>query len=151
MTKFGCLDRSIQMVSQFHDGMQAQVLDDGEPSDPFPVSSGVKQGCVLAPTLFSMMVSVMLTDAFSADTLDIDIRYRTYGKLYNPQSLQAKNKVQTDRIQDFLFVDGCALNAGNEADMQHSMNLFSTACDNFGLTISSKKTEVKYQPAPKRT
>ena len=32
--------------------------------------------------------------------------------------------------------------------MQDSMNKFSTACDNFGLTISIKKTEVMYQPAP---
>ena len=32
--------------------------------------------------------------------------------------------------------------------MQRSMDLFSTACTNFGLTISTKKTEVMYQPAP---
>ena len=28
------------------------------------------------------------------------------------------------------------------------MDGFSTACDNFGFTISTKKTEVMYQPAP---
>ena len=28
------------------------------------MTNGVKQGCVKAPTLFSMMVSVMLSDAF---------------------------------------------------------------------------------------
>ena len=33
--------------------------------------------------------------------------------------------------------------------MQYSMDLFSNACSNFGLTISTKKTEVMYQPAPK--
>ncbi|GFS09126.1 hypothetical protein ElyMa_006612800 [Elysia marginata] len=32
--------------------------------------------------------------------------------------------------------------------MNHSMNLFSTVCDNSGLTISTKKVEVMYQPAP---
>lgn len=32
--------------------------------------------------------------------------------------------------------------------MQHSMDKFSQACDSFGLTISIKKTEVMYQPAP---
>ena len=42
----------------------------------------------------------------------------------------------------------CALNTGNEADMQRSMDLLSTPCDNFGLTISTKKTEVMYQPMP---
>ena len=55
MTKLRCPDRFILMVRQFHDGMQAHVFDVGESSDPFPVTNGTKQGCVLAPTLFSMM------------------------------------------------------------------------------------------------
>ena len=32
--------------------------------------------------------------------------------------------------------------------MQHSVDKFSNACNNFGLTISTKKTEVMHQPAP---
>ena len=34
--------------------------------------------------------------------------------------------------------------------MQQSMDKFSSACDAFGLTISTKKTEVMYQPAPSK-
>ena len=64
MAKFGCPAKFIAMVRQFHDGMLARVQNDGEFSDPFPVTNGVKQGCVLASTLFSMMFSAMLTDAF---------------------------------------------------------------------------------------
>ena len=64
MAQFGCPPRCIAMVRQFHDGMQARVQNDGEYSEPFPVTNGVKQGCVMAPTLFSMMFSAMLTDAF---------------------------------------------------------------------------------------
>ena len=55
------------MVRQFHDGMLARVQNDGEFSDPFPVTNGVKQGCVLAPTLFNMMFSTMFTAAFQDD------------------------------------------------------------------------------------
>ena len=66
MAKFGCPPRYIAMVRQFHDGMQARVQNDGEYSEPFPVTNGVTQGCVMAPTLFSMMFSAMLTDAFQA-------------------------------------------------------------------------------------
>ena len=54
----------IAMVQQFHDGMNLRVLDNGKYSQPFPVTNGVRQGRVLAPTLFSMMFSAMLTDAF---------------------------------------------------------------------------------------
>jgi hypothetical protein len=63
MEKYGCPPRFILMMRQFHDGMLAQVLDDGE-TESFPVTNGVKQGYMLAPTLFSMMFSAMLIDAF---------------------------------------------------------------------------------------
>jgi len=32
--------------------------------------------------------------------------------------------------------------------MQREMDVFSSACNNFGFTISTKKTEVMYQPTP---
>ena len=64
MAMFGCPPRYIVMVRQFHDGMHARVQNDGEYSEPFPVTNGVKQGCVTAPTLFRMMFFAMLTDAF---------------------------------------------------------------------------------------
>ena len=142
MAKYGCPRKFISMVQQFHAGMQAQVQDNGETSEPFHVTNGVKQGCVLAPTLFSLVFSAMLTDAFRDGDVGIDLRYRTDGKLFNLRRLQAKTKVKTDIIRDFLFADDCALNAGSEADMQHSEDKFFIACTNFGLTISIKKTEV---------
>ena len=64
MAKFGCPTRYIAMARQFHDGMQARVQNDGEYSEPFPMTNGVKPGCVMAPILLSMMLSAMLTDAF---------------------------------------------------------------------------------------
>ena len=44
MAKFGCPAKFIAIVRQFHDGMLARVQNDGEFSDPFPVTNGVKQG-----------------------------------------------------------------------------------------------------------
>ena len=87
MAKFGC--PTIAMVKQFHDGMLARVQNDGEFSDQFPVTNGVKQGCVLAPVLFSMMFSAMLTAAFQDGDNGIPIRYRFDGKLFNLRRLQA--------------------------------------------------------------
>ena len=79
MAKFGCPLRFIAMVRQFHDGMQAHVQNDGEFSEPFEVTNGVKQGCVMAPTLFSMVFSVMLTDAFQDRYTGFPIRYHFNG------------------------------------------------------------------------
>ena len=147
MAKYGCPSKFIAIVRQLHDGMLARVQDNGETSDPFPVTNGVKQGCVLAPTLFSLVFLAMLTDAFSDAYVDIGIKYRTDGSVFNLRWLQAKTKVSTDTINDFLFADDCALNAATEADMQRSVDKFSDACNNFGLNISTKKTEVMHQPA----
>ena len=118
------------MVRQFNYGMLAGVQNQGEFSDPFPVTNGVKQGCALASTLFSMMFSAMLTDAFQNGDNGIPIRYRFDEKLFNIRRLQAKSKVQTEVLDEFL------------------LDQVSDSCDSYNLTISIKKTEVVYQPAP---
>ena len=100
---------------------------------------------MLAPTLFSMMFPVMLTDAFRDSDIGVGFRYRTGGKLFNLRRLQAKTKVQEDTARDFLFADDCALNACTQSDIQGSMDLFTKAGDDFGLTISTKKTGVLHQ------
>ena len=96
MRSFDCPAKFIAMVRQFHDGMLARVQNDGEFSDPFPVTNGVKQGCVLGQTLISMMLSAMLTAAFQDGDNGIPIRYRFNGKLFNLRRFQAKSKVQTE-------------------------------------------------------
>jgi hypothetical protein len=148
MAKFGCPDTLIKIVREFHDGMSARVQDCNGVSEPFQVSNGVKQGCVLAPTLFSMMFAAMLNTAFSQGSFGVDLRYRMDGKLFNLRRLQAKTKVKKECARDLLFADDCALCAGSQEDMQKSVDLFAAACADFGLTISLKKTEVLHQPAP---
>ena len=148
MVKFGCPTKFIAILRQFPDGMLAQVQNDGEFSDPFPVTNGVKQGCVLAPTLFSMMFSAMLTAAFQDGDNGIPIRYRFDGKLFNLRRLQAKSKVQTEVLDEFLFADDMAKGAPTEEKMQKGVDQVSGSCDRYDLTIGIKKTEVVYQPAP---
>ena len=139
MAKFGCLTKFIAMVRQFHNGMLARVQNDGEFSDLFPVTNGVKQGCVLAPALFIMMFSAMLTVAFQDGDNGILIRYRFGGKLFNLRGLQAKSKVQTEVLDEFLFAGDMANGAPTEQKMQKGVEQVPDSCDNYDLTISIKK------------
>ena len=93
MTKYSCPEKFITIVRQFHDGMQARVQDNGESSEAFPVINGVKQRCVLAPALFSIMFSAMLFDAFNGSENGINIRNRTESCV---QSLKASSKDQRE-------------------------------------------------------
>ena len=80
------------MLRLFHDGRQARVQNDGEYSEPFPVTNWVNQGCVMAPTLFK------LTDACQDRDAGFPIKHHI-DDLFNLRCLQAKSKVETD-IQD---------------------------------------------------
>ena len=89
----------------------------------------------------------MLT-AFHEGDNGIPIRYCFDGKLFNLRRLQAKSKVQTEVLDEFLFADDMTKGAPTEEKMQKGVDQVSDSCDNYDLTISIKKTEVVYQPAP---
>nr|VZI40076.1 unnamed protein product [Spirometra erinaceieuropaei] len=95
MQKFGCLERFIQLERQLHDGMMARVTDNGAVSEAFAVTNGVKQGCVLAPTLFSLMFSAMLMDANRDEHPGIRIAYRTDGHLLNQRRMHFQSRAWT--------------------------------------------------------
>ena len=142
LAKFGCPAKFIAMVRQFHEGMLARIQSDGEFSDLFPVTSGVKPDCVLASTLFSMMFSAMLTDAFQDGDNGIPIRYPSDGKFFTLRRLQAKSKVQTEVLDEFLFADDMVKGTPTEEKMQKGVDQVPDSCDSYDLTISIKTTEV---------
>ncbi|BHF74784.1 hypothetical protein SprV_0501787200 [Sparganum proliferum] len=148
MQKFGCPERFVQMVRQLHDGMMACVTDNGAVSEAIAVTNGVKQGCVLAPTLFTLLFSAMLVDAYRDEPPGIRIAYRMDGHLLIRRRMHFQSRVSTTTVHELLFADDCALNTTWEEDMQRSMNLFSAACENFGLVINTEKTTVMHQPLP---
>ena len=150
MERLGCPPRFLNMVILLHDDQRGQVRLNGDLSEPFAISNGVKQGCVLAPTLFSIFFSMMLRQA-TEDLNDDDsiyIRYRLDGNLFNLRRLQAHTKTQEQLIRDLLFADDAALVAHTERALQRLTSCFAEAAQLFGLEISLKKTEVLHQTAP---
>ena len=66
LKKSGCLSKFIHLIRSLHDDMKATVIFNVTLSEPFAVESGVKQGDVLAPTLFALFfTSVFMTRLFS--------------------------------------------------------------------------------------
>ena len=125
-----------------------QVSDNGATSDSFSVTNGTKQGCVLAPLLFSIYFSMMLIVAFQDCEIGIPVQFRTDGNIFNLRRLQAKTKVHTTVIRDLLFADDCALMAHTQQDAQQLIDRFATAAHRFGLSVNLKKTEVLHQSCP---
>ena len=142
LEKIGCPPKLLGMIISFHTDMQGTVQHNGSSSNPFPIKSGVKQGCVLAPTLFGIFFSLLLSHAFSHSEEGIYIHTRSDGGLFNISRLRAKTKVQRVLIREMLFADDAALTAHTEPALQQLISCFANACSEFGLTISIKKTNV---------
>ena len=128
LRKYGCPEKFTTMIEALHTGMMANVSVGGEVSESFSVTNGVKQGCVLAPTLFSIFLSAMLDDAFRDMGDGVYIQSRQSADLFN-----------------------VALVAHSAEQMQNIVDAFSNASKKFGLKINIKKTEVLYQPNSTRT
>ena len=93
----------------------------------FPITNGEKQGCVIAPTLFSMVFAAMFHDASQDNDDDIQLKYRTDGGVFNLRRLKAKTKVKVATLRELFFVDDYALSSNTEAEMQQCVNNFSRA------------------------
>ena len=152
LERAGCPKLFVNIIRSFHDNMKASVSEGSDKSPSFGVTSGTKQGCVLAPTLFSIFFSMMLHVAFknASDGVEIKSRFDT-----GLCSLKSQDYVSDDpdlinisTIRDLLFADDCALAASSQAALQRLCDCFSAASRRFGLTISIKKTEVLLYTSP---
>ena len=142
LEKIGCPPKLLSMIMSFHTDMRGTIMFDGSTSDPFEIKSGVKQGCVLAPTLFGIFFSLLLSHAFDSSDDGIFIRTRSDGKLFNLARLRAKSKVRQVLLREMLFADDAALVTHSQEALQRLSDRFADACKQFGLTISLKKTNI---------
>ena len=150
LERLGCPPKFLSMVMQLHEDQRGQVRNSNDLSEPFTIINGVKQGCVLAPTFFTIFFSMMLQRATEdlGDEDGIYIRYRTDGSLFNLRRLQAHTKTLEQLIRELLFADDAALVAHTETALQRVTSCFAEATQLFGLEVSLKKSEVLHQPAP---
>ena len=90
----GCPPRLLSIVRSFHDGMMGTVQLDDDLSAEFGVKSGVKQGCVIVPTLFGIFFALLLKHAFKSCTGGVYLFSRSDGHLLDISRYQAKNKIR---------------------------------------------------------
>ena len=122
--------------------MKGTVQFNGSSSRPFGIRSGVKQGCVLAPTLFGIFFALLLRHAFGTASEGVCLWTRSDGRLFHLGRLRAKTKVREAPIRDMLFADDAAVTSHTQQELQALMDRFSQACKVFGPTISLKKTNL---------
>ena len=112
------------------------------PRTPSPSKGGLLQGCVLTPTLFGILFSLLLCYAFSESKEGIYLHTRSNGSLFNLALLRAKTKVRKVLVREMLFADDATITAHTETALQELINYFAHACSQFGFMISIKETNI---------
>ena len=123
----------------------------GDISSAFGIKSGVKQGCVLAPTHFGIFFALLLKHTFGTSSDGVYLHTRTNGHLFNIARLRSKSKISKVTVRDLLYADDASIASHTQDGLQRLMDRMSNACDLFSLTISLKKTQVIGQAIPMPT
>ena len=113
------------MITSFHEAMHSMVCFNDATSEAFPVSSGVKQGCVLALTLFWIFFSMLLQYTFTDCTEAINLYTRADGKLFNIVCLHSRTKGNKGPHPSDAFEHDTALTLFTEAGLRQPLDCLS--------------------------
>ena len=116
-----CPPKLQSMIESFHTNAKGTVQFNDSSSEPFEIRSGVKQGCVLAPTPFGIFFGLLLKHAFDRATEGI----RSDDRLFNLARLRAKTKVSMALIRDMLFADDAGVATHTQEELQSLMDCLS--------------------------
>ncbi|KAG7157652.1 Secreted RxLR effector protein 78-like 4 [Homarus americanus] len=95
-----------------HDGMQARVLVGGVQSEPVSVQMGVRQGSVLAPVLFNIIL--LAVTQLSHNVLGPEV-----------VRLEAYTKTLTTQVIELQHADDWAIMTHNRESMQRALDVIS--------------------------
>jgi hypothetical protein len=121
MQEAGITGKLYRAVQSLYDNCTSAVLTAIGTTEWFPIESGTRQGAVLSPFLFSLVISPLVR-ALAEQGLGI----KTAGKL----------------IACLLFADDIALIAGTEAELRRMMAVATSSFHKWRFTVSSSKTRI---------
>jgi len=142
LRRLGCPVKLVNVLKSLHEGNEARVIVGGELTESFPVTSGVRQGCVAAPLLFNIFMTAMLT-LVDRRLLDrgISVNYRYEGGLFNLRRMKTQ-KITCRFITELQYADDLVLLAHTEAEVQRITDTFVQIYELIGMEVSTKKTKL---------
>ncbi|CAH1250247.1 Hypp8829 [Branchiostoma lanceolatum] len=147
LRRFGCSNHFTDLVQALHDGMTGRVVAKNTISDPFSITTGLKQGCVLAPTLFSLYLGAMIHEL--PDTASgIQLRCRMDGGLFNTGRLRARRLSTVINVRELQYADDNATPVDTVDALHTAVSAFDGTYSRFGLTSNVGKTKILAQGAP---
>ena len=141
----------IKVIRLFHDDIRARVqLDDGDFSAWLNVCQGLRQRCVLSPLLFNIFfaaVIIVVLQRFAEDPLIVsDLVYLYDGPKGEDDRPRKEGTLEMVRrvVWGMLYADDAGVVSTSPRGLTRMMGVIVVACQEFGLTVSEKKTEAMH-------
>jgi hypothetical protein len=124
MQRKGIPTKLLNIIKAQYTSFKCRILHNGSLSEPIPCKSGVRQGCVLSPLLFLMVLDEVLTTTLDGKKLGIQWSLRS-----------------NDHLEELAYADDIALLSTRQADMQEKLIALQNNAKIVGLNINISKTK----------
>ena len=122
MKKYNISTNLIQVIKNLYNKATSAVLFNGSIGDWFQTTVGVRQGCLLSPTLFNIFLERIMTDAIEDHEGTVSIGGRT--------------------ITNLRFADEIDGLAGGEEELANLVERLDKASAAYDMEISAEKTKL---------
>jgi len=119
---YGVPKQLINLIKETYRGYMCQVVHEGCVSEPFPVRARVRQGCILSPLMFSIVIDVVMRNVN---------RDRRRGIRWG----------LVDRLENLDFADDSCLLSEAYREMQAKLGDLTQEVRKVGQAINVKKTK----------
>jgi hypothetical protein len=135
----------IDLVKDLYDGCEGEVVVQGSRSQPFPMRTGVRQGCALSPMLFNVYIDHIARTALDTPdmvALGFPFAYAIDGQLHPPLPLSAHaSTVTVGRITFLMYADDIVLLADSREGLTALMQRLETVSTDWAMTLNYEKTQ----------
>ena len=122
MKKYNISTNLIQVIKNLYDKVTSAVPFNSSIGDWFRTTVGVRQGCLLSPTLYNIFLERIMTDALDDHEGTVSVGGRT--------------------IANLRFADDIGGLAGEEKEMANLVERLDKASTAYSMEISAEKTKL---------
>ena len=131
-------EKLLTIIRVMHDQFTAAIAF-GKTSEEFAMTSGIRQGCVLALTLFNLFFDAVIRMAID-DNLEEDRGVRI---IFHPDIKligDLRKMTLETLVSDLVYMDDMALLSSSWSDLEVMIKSLHQHCTAMGLTINCRKT-----------
>ena len=122
-SKYGINGNFLMALKSMYENVSCTVKVNDLYSDWFDVNTGVKQGCILSPTLFGLYIDDLAKE-LNSSAFDVQVKDRNVAAL--------------------LYADDIVVLAPNAENLQTLIDLIHNWCTTWGIKINSSKSNIMH-------